>query len=122
MTSHVPETRRTPLQTPSPLETRWARLVRTLCVERIEELGAPEAARLLQVAEVGVERLTWHQTWELPRALRVAHALGADLSVLTTPWSQTHEWLDLHAELAETNGAEKATEMVHTLHDAAAGS
>lgn len=56
-------------------EKHMARALRQAAVEVIERRGTEEAAKVLDLAPIGVKTLLWTETWSVTTALRVAEIL-----------------------------------------------
>lgn len=56
-------------------------VIRVAAMERIMAIGTTETARVLGMAEVGVESLSRKKRWGFDEAVRVATALGLRVSV-----------------------------------------
>lgn len=70
------------LYEPTKREDEVAAGLRSVCVDLIAQRDASETARLLGLADFGLEKLLWEPVWDLRVAFRVAEAL--DVGILST--------------------------------------
>jgi hypothetical protein len=78
----------TALETQTPLELEFVRVLRQECIGAMDVMGDEAAARRLRLSEFGVQSLRSRSRWTLEQAVRIAIALGVVSENITRIASQ----------------------------------